>query len=249
MHAIILAGGKGTRLHPVTRDRIPKPMTRIYTKPVLEHIMEGLNAHGVDQFTIATSHLGSAIRDYFGDGSTFGVTIRYSEPAHETGVIGAIKSSLEQLPSGTRRSFVLAGDVITDTNYTGLRKAHEDSWDRGFTPLFTPVGMLTRFGTILPIVANPGTELQYSQMLGKQLQDCFIFYAERDLAKFIPREGDYEVLRELPFGDQGVAFVHKGYFKDVGTPEDLRAAQDKREYRVWKPSSMGIRPHSGNPER
>ena len=79
MQAVIMAGGRGTRLAELTRDEIPKPMVELAGKPLLLWQIERLKENGIQDILLVIGHLGSVIRDYFGDGSRFGVKIRYFE--------------------------------------------------------------------------------------------------------------------------------------------------------------------------
>lgn len=248
MYAIIPAGGRGTRLHSITNDAIPKPMALIGKKPIIRHVVDGLMAHGVDNFIIAISHLGEQIVDYFGDGSKLGVNIQYLNSAEYIGALGAIKGSLEMLPDDVDASFMVGADIISDVNYTAVKRYHEQTREAGFTPLFTPVSVPSRFGTIESVITHPGSQPRFSRMLGKQTNDCLIFYMEKELAKFIPSQSETDFLKTLPIGDQNASYVHTGYFRDVGEPNELKAARRRSEYRVWKASSIEGPSHRG-PEK
>ena len=120
MRAIILAGGKGTRLHPYT-VAIPKPLVPIGENQVILEIVIGqLAKHGFDHITITVSHFSNLVMSYFGDGSKWGVKIDYSfetEPLHTIGALTII----EDLPENF---LVINGDTITDLNYSELLQQH-----------------------------------------------------------------------------------------------------------------------------
>ena len=90
MKAMVLAAGRGSRLRPLT-DRIPKPMIPIGGRPLLEHVVALLRRHGFDDLVVNLSHLPDVIRDHFGDGAGFGVSIRYSVEAELLGTAGALR--------------------------------------------------------------------------------------------------------------------------------------------------------------
>ena len=97
--AVIMAGGKGTRLSSVTGGEIPKPMVPVLGKPILEHQLEALRAGGVEDFTFVVGHLHEKIEEYFGDGSRFGVTVRYlveREPLGSAGALFLLKESMKE---------------------------------------------------------------------------------------------------------------------------------------------------------
>ena len=113
---VIMVGGKGTRLRPYT-ENCPKPMLPIAGKPMLQHIIERAKSQGFRNFTLAINYLGEIIREYFGDGSTFGVRITYIEETEPLGTAGAL-SLMKAYPD---KAFIVTnGDVLTDIDYHGL---------------------------------------------------------------------------------------------------------------------------------
>jgi dTDP-glucose pyrophosphorylase len=117
---IIMAGGKGTRLHPQT-ENCPKPMLPIAGKPILEHIIERAKTEGFSHFVLAIYHLGHKIEEYFGNGDAFGVQIEYLREESPLGTAGAL-SLLDPIPESP---FVVTnGDVITDIHYGDLLDFH-----------------------------------------------------------------------------------------------------------------------------
>jgi dTDP-glucose pyrophosphorylase len=117
---VIMAGGKGTRLHPQTKN-CPKPLLPIAGKPILEHIIDRAKVEGFSHFILAIQHLGHMIEDYFGNGDSFGVKIEYLREESPLGTAGAL-SLLDPLPESP---FVVTnGDVLTDIHYGELIDFH-----------------------------------------------------------------------------------------------------------------------------
>ena len=117
---VIMAGGKGTRLHPQT-ENCPKPLLPVAGKPILEHIINRAKVQGFSHFILAIHHLGHMIEEYFGNGEAFGVKIEYLREESPLGTGGAL-SLLDPLPSS---AFVVTnGDVLTDINYGDLLEFH-----------------------------------------------------------------------------------------------------------------------------
>ena len=117
---IIMAGGKGSRLHPQTENR-PKPMLLVAGIPILEHIIKRARSQGFNHFIIAINYLGQIIEDYFKDGQRFGVKIEYLREDVPLGTAGAL-SLLSYKPE---RAFIVTnGDVITDINYSDFLEYH-----------------------------------------------------------------------------------------------------------------------------
>jgi dTDP-glucose pyrophosphorylase len=120
---VIMAGGKGTRLLPMT-EKIPKPMLRLGVKPILEHIIERAKAEGFSRFVLAIHHLGEVIEEYFGDGKSLGVNISYVKEKTPLGTAGAL-SLIEPKPS--QPIIVTNGDVLTDVKYGDILDFHNHS--------------------------------------------------------------------------------------------------------------------------
>ncbi|MBI4173264.1 MAG: nucleotidyltransferase family protein [Candidatus Aenigmarchaeota archaeon] len=123
MKAVILAGGKGTRLRPYTYA-VPKPLLPYKGKPILENIIDYLKSYGIRDIILSIGYLGYQIKNYFGDGSRFGVAIEYIEEKESMGTAGCLTLLKDRL-KGTFLLF--GGDNITDLNLDGFIKFHKKS--------------------------------------------------------------------------------------------------------------------------
>ena len=121
MKAVIMAGGKGTRIATIASD-VPKPMIRIGGKPILERQIDNLKACGLTDIVLVTGHLGGVIRSYFGNGSGFGVHIDYYEETSPLGTAGA----LFKMPQLTDDFLLLCGDVIIDIDFNRFIQFHKE---------------------------------------------------------------------------------------------------------------------------
>ena len=110
MKAVILAGGEGTRLRPLTSNQ-PKPMMPLANRPMMEHVVRLLANHGFDDIVVTVAFLANQIRDYFGDGSDFGVRMRYATEESPLGTAGSVLNASEELDD---TFLVISGDVLTD---------------------------------------------------------------------------------------------------------------------------------------
>ncbi|WP_102346488.1 nucleotidyltransferase family protein [Bacillus sp. Marseille-P3661] len=110
MKGVIIAGGKGKRLRPLT-NKLPKPMIPILKKPVMEYCIEHLKRHGITEIAVTVQYMSNKIKDYFGDGSKFGVNLYYFEDLSPLGTAGSIKNAEQFL---NEPFVVVSGDVITD---------------------------------------------------------------------------------------------------------------------------------------
>jgi len=120
--AVIMAGGEGTRLRPLTSNA-PKPMMPLANRPMMEHIVRLLKEHGFDDIVVTLAFLPQAIRTYFGDGSEFGVRMVYATEESPLGTAGSVRNAMDEL---TERFLVISGDVLTDVDLSELVRQHDE---------------------------------------------------------------------------------------------------------------------------
>ncbi|MEO5723868.1 MAG: nucleotidyltransferase family protein, partial [Ilumatobacteraceae bacterium] len=114
MKAVIMAGGEGTRLRPLTSNA-PKPMLPIVNRPMMEHVIALLRRHGFDEIIVTVAFLANHIKTYFGDGSEFGVKLSYSDEPIPLGTAGSVGNARALLDE---TFLVISGDVLTDMDLT-----------------------------------------------------------------------------------------------------------------------------------
>src|SRR4051812_24284735 len=114
MQALVLAGGEGTRLRPLT-STVPKPVVPLVDRPFIAYMLEWLRRHGVDDVIMSCGHLASGVRDVLGDGAAHGVRLRYVEEPRPLGTGGALKHAEALLDE---RFLMLNGDVLADLDLT-----------------------------------------------------------------------------------------------------------------------------------
>ena len=122
MKAVIMAGGEGTRLRPLTSTS-PKPMLPLVNRPMMEHIIDLLKAHGIEEIVVTVAFMPNAIRNHFGDGAEFGVKISYASEEHPLGTAGSVRNAMDEL---TETFLVISGDVLTDIDLSALIQSHLD---------------------------------------------------------------------------------------------------------------------------
>src|SRR5215217_3490290 len=125
MKAIIMAGGQGTRLRPLTSDQ-PKPMIRIVNLPCMEHIVNLLARHSITDIAVTLQFMPEEIQDYFGDGSDWGVNMRYSIEDAPAGTAGSVKMAEQQLGIEGERLLIISGDALTDADLTQVVSFHDE---------------------------------------------------------------------------------------------------------------------------
>jgi mannose-1-phosphate guanylyltransferase/phosphomannomutase len=220
--AVIMAGGEGTRLRPLTSNA-PKPMLPIANRPMMEHVINLLREHGVDEIVVTVAFLANAIKTYFGDGSELGITIHYAHEAVPLGTAGSVGNARDLLDE---RFLVISGDVITDIDLSAIWKYHEERGavaTIGLTPVENPLEfgiVITREdGTIERFLEKPTWGQVFSDTI-----NTGIYVLEPDIFRFIPegRSVDFssEVFpRLLSEGLPLYGAVAEGYWEDVGTLE------------------------------
>ncbi|HEX6420248.1 MAG TPA: mannose-1-phosphate guanyltransferase [Acidimicrobiales bacterium] len=236
MKAVIMAGGEGTRLRPLTSNA-PKPMMPIANAPMMEHIVRLLRAHGFDDIVVTVAFLANHIRNYFGDGSELGVRMVYATEETPLGTAGSVLNARDELDE---RFLVISGDVLTDIDLGAIAKFHEERGALatiGLTPVENPL----EFGIV--ITRDDGSIERFLEKptWGQVFSDTIntgIFVLEPEIFDYIDggRSVDFsaEVFpRVLDEGRPLYGAVVKGYWEDVGTLEAyVRAHKDVLDGRV-----------------
>ena len=229
MKAVILAGGEGTRLRPLTSNA-PKPMIPIVNQPMMEHILRLLVRHGFDDIVVTVAFLANHIRTYFGDGSDFGVRMRYATEETPLGTAGSVRNAKDELDEPF---LVIAGDVLTDVDLSAVWKAHHESGAYGTIGL-KRVDNPVEFGIV---ITNPdGTIERFLEKptWGQVFSDTIntgIYVLEPKIFDLIP-EGEVVDFSSDVFpavlerGETLLGPVIEGYWEDIGTLEAYRRAHE-----------------------
>ncbi|MEA3230032.1 MAG: nucleotidyltransferase family protein [archaeon] len=186
MKAVILAGGKGTRLRPLTYA-VPKPLLPINEKPMLEHIIVHLKNHGITEFIISIGYLGYQIKNYFKDGSEWGVNIEYTEEKKPLGTAGCLNPIKDKL----KETFLLVGgDNLTNLDFSKFIKFHKSHKGIASVALFE-LEQKVEYG-IYAIDKNKKIEKFEEKPTFKYNAGTMIFCLEPEIFKFIPKNEDEE---------------------------------------------------------
>ena len=221
MEAVILAGGKGTRLHPYTSD-IPKPLVPIGDTPVIEILLRQLRKAGVSRVHIAVNHLAHLIMAVLGDGSSMGIEIRYEIEDSPLSTAGPLRR-IANLPD---HFLVVNGDILTDLDVAELYRFHAKtkalatiashlrSEKVDFGVLHTDQsGRLTGF--------QEKPSLQFAVSMG-------VYVFSQEILSYIPSDRPYgfdELILDLIAGDRPVmTYPYDGYWLDIGRPADYERA-------------------------
>ncbi|MCS7002772.1 MAG: nucleotidyltransferase family protein, partial [Dehalococcoidia bacterium] len=122
MKAVVMAGGEGSRLRPLTISR-PKPMVQVVNRPCIEHILLLLRRHGITDVIITLQYLAEQIQDYFGDGSSLGMSITYSIEESPLGTAGSVGLARDHLDD---TFLVISGDALTDFDLDRIIRFHRE---------------------------------------------------------------------------------------------------------------------------
>ncbi|MBW8825479.1 MAG: NTP transferase domain-containing protein [Acidobacteria bacterium] len=237
MKAVIMAGGEGTRLRPLTSNQ-PKPMMPIANRPMMEHIVQLLQRHGFDEVVVTVAFLANHIRSYFGDGSEFGVHMSYATEETPLGTAGSVRNAMAELTD--ERFLVISGDVLTDIDLSRVVAYHEERGALatiGLTHVENPLEfgiVITRDdGTVERFLEKPGWGEVFSDTVNNG-----IFVLEPEIFDYIDagRSVDFsgEVFpRLLEEGRPLYGCITEGFWEDVGTLDAyVRAHKDVLDGRV-----------------
>ncbi len=232
MQAVIMAGGFGTRLRPLTCN-IPKPMTPLLNKPIIEHIINLLKQHKIDDLILILYHQSEIIRDYFKDGSGFGVKISYVKPDADYGTAGAVYQAKDLIND---RFLIISGDVVTDFDLKKAASFHIRK--KSFaTIVLTHAKNPLQFGIVLTNKDGAITTFYEKPTWSEVFSDTIntgIYVLEKEVLDIIPKARPngkqdvdfskdvfpYILKNNLPL----YGFVEKGYWRDVGSLDDYISA-------------------------
>lgn len=231
MIAFILAGGKGSRLKEFLPADIPKPLAPIAGKPMLRHQIEYLANHRIPEVVVSVGWGARAIKEYFGDGQNYGLSIKYSEESRPLGTAGAFKYS-EALLAGKKNILILYGDVIFDINLSRMIKFHEACGGLG-TILVHPNDHPSDSDLLEVDASNRITHFypkpHPSGMYYRNLVNAGIYILKSDIVSFIkegPADFGKDVFPDLIRKHANIyAYRTSEYVKDAGTPERIRQVE------------------------
>src|SRR3982075_2740829 len=231
-----MAGGAAPPRPPPTPTR-PKPMMPVANRPMMEHIVRLLAQHGFDDIVVTVAFLANQIRDYFGDGSDFGVRMRYATEETPLGTAGSVRNASQELDD---TFLVISGDVLTDIDLGAIVKSHQDAGalasialKRVENPLEFGIVITKPDGSIERFLEKPSWGEVFSDTI-----NTGIYVLEPGIFDFIPGDESVDFAgdvfpavldKKLPL----MGTVVDGYWEDVGRLEAyLRAHQDGLDQRV-----------------
>lgn len=248
MQAIVLVGGEGTRLRPLTSD-VPKPAVTLVDRPFLAYAIEWLAAHGVTEVVLACGFLPGVLREALADEEArAGVEITYVAEPEPLGTAGAIRFAADALGDRLEERFLaLNGDVLADLDLSALLRAHEQHDARATIGLH-PVDDSSAYGLVR--CDEEGKVLEFLEKTGEQVPgeiNAGAYVLDRSVLDLVPAGQAVSIEREVfprLVGDGLCGLLLDGYWMDIGTPDRyLQASWDILENRVEtrvKPTAPGL---------
>lgn len=227
MKAVIMAGGFGTRIQPLTAS-IPKPMIPLFNRPIMLHIVELLKKHDITELVMLLYHQPFYIKNFFRDGSDFGVKITYVTPIADMGTAGAVKAAEKYLDE---RFLVISGDLLTDFNLRKIIDFHADHKAKA-TITLTSVKDPLQFGVVITDKEKHITQFLEKPGWGEVISDTIntgIYVLEPEILKYIPDGENFDFSQDLfPLmlkkKDALFGATAKGYWRDIGNTDSYREA-------------------------
>lgn len=229
MKAVIMAGGFGTRLRPVTCN-IPKPMVPIANIPMMEHIVNLLKQYDFNKICSILYFQPEIITKYFGDGSDFGIEMEYQMATADYGTAGSVKNTENKLKDDT--FIIISGDVLTDFDLSAAIKFHKEKKSMA-TMVLTRVTNPLEFGVVITEKDGKIVRFLEKPSWGEVFSDTIntgIYILEPDIFKYIPAKTEFDFSKNLfPLMlEQKLplyGYISEGYWKDVGNLDELMLAQ------------------------
>lgn len=228
-----MAGGKGTRLAALTRDEIPKPMVPVAGKPILQWQIDRLREQGIDEIVLVIGHLGGKIREFFGDGTAFGVHLQYIEETQPLGTAGSLSILSHVLKDSP--FFLVFGDVLFDIDLE--RMAHYHREKRALATLFVHPNTHP-FDSDLVLCDGGGRITAFDSKHNvrdhwySNRVNAGLYLMEPEICDCVPRERKVDLEKDLLSGliaEGRAIFAYQSpeYIKDVGTVERITRAEQE----------------------
>jgi len=227
MKAVIMAGGFGTRLRPLTCN-IPKPMVPMLNRPMMEHIVELLKRVGINDVVATLYYQPDVIMNHFDDGSAFGIKLQYLKSDADYGTAGSVRNAREFLD---QRFLVISGDVFTNFDLSAAIRYHEEKHARA-TMVLTHVSNPLQYGVVLMQDDGKISRFLEKPTWGEVFSDAIntgIYILEPEILDLVPPKEDYDFSKNLfPLmleRDMGLyGYVAEGYWRDVGNLNEYQDA-------------------------
>ncbi|HWG00511.1 MAG TPA: mannose-1-phosphate guanyltransferase [Trebonia sp.] len=229
MKAVVMAGGEGTRLRPMTANQ-PKPLLPVANRPIMEHVLRLLKKHGFEETVVTVQFLAAMVRNYFGDGEDVGMSLQYATEEMPLGTAGSVKNAEDALKDDA--FLVISGDALTDMDLSEMMRFHKDSGALvtvGLTRVPDPLefgiviagedGKIQRFlekptwGQVFSDTVNTGVYIMEPEVLAEVSAKESVDWSHDVFPKLLQR------------GAPIYGYISDRYWEDVGTHESYLKAQ------------------------
>ena len=230
MKAVVMAGGEGSRLRPLTLGR-PKPMVPLVNRPMLEHILLLLKRHGVTDVILTVQYMASFIQNQIGNGSDLGMNVTYSVEEHPLGTAGSVRQAAESLDD---TFLVISGDALTDFNLNDIVDYHKQRKAMATLTLYRVPNPL-EYGVVVTAEDGSIRQFQEKPSWSEVVSDTIntgIYVLEPSIFEYYERDQVFDFSKDLfPLLLKGekpmYGYVAEGYWTDVGSIEEfVRASRD-----------------------
>ncbi|MBG0822937.1 NTP transferase domain-containing protein [Planomonospora sp. ID91781] len=229
MKAVVMAGGEGTRLRPMTANQ-PKPLLPVVNRPIMEHVLRLLKRHGFTETVVTVQFLAALVRTYFGDGDELGMDLYYATEETPLGTAGSVKNAADELRDD--RFLVISGDALTDIDLTDMVRFHREQGalvtiglKRVPNPLEFGIVIADERGRVERFLEKPTWGQVFSDTVNTGI---YVMEPEilDEVAAGEPVDWSADVFpRLLARGAPIFGYVAEGYWEDVGTHESYLAVQ------------------------
>lgn len=225
--AVIMAGGFGTRLRPLTTS-IPKPMVPLINVPMMEHIVNLLKSHDITDIVSLLYYQPDVIKNHFGTGDNFGITMQYREAAADYGTAGSVRNAADLLND---RFIIISGDVLTDFDISAALEFHKQKGAKA-TIMLTRVPNPLQFGIVMTDSEGRITRFLEKPSWGEVFSDTIntgIYILDADVLDLIPYQRDFDFSKDLfPLMlKQNMplyGYIADGYWRDIGNLNEYQIA-------------------------
>lgn len=229
MRALILAGGKGTRLIDITKGKYPKPMINIGGKPLLHHHINLLKKHGITEIWINVSVNDEVIKKYFDNGHKYGVNIFYSEEHEPLGTSGALVNNNSKIKETFLQGdfLVIYGDNLTNINYKELINTHKSKDNlltmglfKSIEPWTQGVVELDQNNNVVSMIEKPPKETYKSDLVNAGIYVC-----NKEVINLIPKgfsDFGFDILPKIAQKNKLGGYLGDFFLQDIGTPDRLK---------------------------
>jgi mannose-1-phosphate guanylyltransferase/phosphomannomutase len=228
MKAVIMAGGKGTRLRPLT-CHLPKPMVPLLGRPCMAYIIELLQRHGIQDIAITMQYKPEVIRDYFGDGKAFNVNLHYFEETSPLGTAGSVKQAHEFLDD---TFIIISGDALTDFDLEQALSFHKEKKAKA-TLVLTRVSHPLEYGVVMTNEDGLITRFLEKPSWGEVFSDTVntgIYILEPETLERVPLGQEFDFSQQLfptllEENNGLYGYISSGYWMDIGNLQQYRQTQ------------------------